>query len=736
MDRALLSVGALDSASEPDEHQPNTSPEDPTPGDLGLLFDSEEQEDNFARPITRSQDSDLLLELGSDGRTPRLQDTIMADETADALLGTQSDGQGNIPAEDPTATTTNARNTPPRPPFAGPETQSTIVVQTAAAPVPIITSLKTLEPEEVISFLHSFDSAKDMCTRNNGQTMIIKAYMDGGVVRELSEAYRAVTPEEIRKVLDKIVEDYDANKQEDGFIILREQLKWPDNEPTLDRAVTKYFQDIRRVMSREDFTKNKHRLKQVVKEAIRHLPKFFNLSTSDYMSLGSLIEAGQRKFLPKEQFEAIKKQQTLKQEKGESDDLLTQLEQFLRMKAWANRDLKTSKQDIEAVMAVNTPAATPAPLFTPSNLPQQPTGAMTQQPVLATAALPTPARTSPSDPTQLQLLQAVNSLGSNLNTLLTNRQPPSRRRCWGCGDTSHGINQCPIFQQFLQQQGRPSPFTSRQQNSRPTVNANPPLPTSHLRPATSPMVPHHLPNPANFGPALAAQQSLRQPARDPNRAIDIKVSKFEGVNGQRLNVEQATIEIFTVEATWVPVKGCLDSGATVTVGSVQLHERYCFDSEFMRKRRDVVLPHGTRIPVTKQAKIWVRARHADGRVNLFPKLKIALVDSPEWEWLLIGWGDLYSANATPEQALYSNSLPASSLQQPPALPAAAAQQQLADIQHQQLIQQAEAQAAQLQAQFQALAAQSPPQEPQPATQPTTPPTPAATSPDPQPASPP
>ena len=77
------------------------------------------------------------------------------------------------------------------------------MVQTAAAPVPIITSLKTLEPEEVISFLHSFDSAKDMCTQNNGQTMIIKAYMDGGVVRELSEAYRAVSPEEIVKFWTK-----------------------------------------------------------------------------------------------------------------------------------------------------------------------------------------------------------------------------------------------------------------------------------------------------------------------------------------------------------------------------------------------------------------------------------------------------------------------------------------------------------------------------------------------------
>ena len=48
--------------------------------------------------------------------------------------------------------------------------------------------------------------------------MIIKAYIDGGVVRELSEAYRATTPEEIRKVLDKIVEDYDANKQEDRWL--------------------------------------------------------------------------------------------------------------------------------------------------------------------------------------------------------------------------------------------------------------------------------------------------------------------------------------------------------------------------------------------------------------------------------------------------------------------------------------------------------------------------------------
>ena len=96
-------------------------------------------------------------------------------------------------------------------------------------------------------------------------------------------------------------------------------------------------------MSRENFTKNKHRLKQVVKEAIRQLPKFFNLDTSDYTSLGILIEAEQR----------IKQQQAGKPEKGEFNNVLTQLEQFLRMKAWVNRDLKTTKQDLHAVMAVS-----------------------------------------------------------------------------------------------------------------------------------------------------------------------------------------------------------------------------------------------------------------------------------------------------------------------------------------------------------------------------------------------
>ena len=60
-------------------------------------------------------------------------------------------------------------------------------------------------------------------------------------------------------------------------------------------------------------------MKQVVKEAIKHLPKFFNLDPTDYMNLQTLIETRQQKFLPKEQFEAIKEQQKAKRESGQQE---------------------------------------------------------------------------------------------------------------------------------------------------------------------------------------------------------------------------------------------------------------------------------------------------------------------------------------------------------------------------------------------------------------------------------
>ena len=81
----------------------------------------------------------------------------------------------------------------------------------------------------------------------------------------------------------------------------------------------------------------------------------------------------------------------------------------------------------------------------------------------------------------------------------------------------------------------------------------------------------------------------------------------------------------------------------------------CGEVEHMRKSRDVVLPNNVRIRVVKQGKMYVRARHADGRFNHFPLMRVALLDSPDWNWLLVGWNELFQNNATPEQALYANS---------------------------------------------------------------------------------
>ena len=621
------------------------------------------------RIITRSRrNSEPLLELGANDVPLEQNRTDEQTTMTDTTNQTASLDNDNVPERPSTN-----------------ESQSRIVITTA--PIPQIPRLTSLKPEDVISFLHSFDSAKDMCTRNGGQAMVIKAYIDGGVVRELNEVYRASTSSEVRAVLDKIVEDYDVNKQEDGFIILREQLTWPKDEPTLDRAVTKYFQDIRRIMSKEDFTQNKQRMKQVVKEAIKHLPKFFNLDPTDYMNLPTLIEAGQRKFLPKEQFEAIKQQQQAKRESGQQESMLDQLEQFLRMRAWANRDLTTTKQKITSVLNVSAPVAPPP---TPITQSLQQTALMAHNP---STSVTQREMVADSTPQHNQLLQAMSNFTDSLEALaLRNNQQPRqgfqrRGGCYCCGDPNHSFRQCDIWNNYLKQSGqshliqqqlpRQQPFRQFPRQQQPVRNFTQDqglldvLQALQSSQSSVTNLPPASPLQANEVQILQPprRQQLPQgyqqippmrPQRDPNRAMDIRVKQMEGMNVQQLNKHQATIEVLGSDGKWHEQKGCLDSGATMTVGSVQLHEQFCTQVEFMRKLRDVVLPDGTRVKVLKQARIWLRARHKDGRVNVFPSTKIALVDSPNWEWLLIGWDDLYQVNATPEQALYSSSVPATS----------------------------------------------------------------------------
>ena len=217
------------------------------------------------------------------------------------------------------------------------ETQIMVVHSAPAINVPY---LRSLRPEEVISFLHSYDSARDMVDDNQGQKMHLKAYIDGQIVRELAEVYHAMTEEQVRRELQRIIDDYDVGKYEDGFDILKQQLTWPKGEPTMDRAVTQYIHVIKKVMSKEDLENDKVILKQIVKEAIKKLPAEFELEVSDHSNLKKLITAGQKKLLPKDAWEALQEVQVKK------DNPLKLFEQYLRMKAWA---LKSKNKTIDII---------------------------------------------------------------------------------------------------------------------------------------------------------------------------------------------------------------------------------------------------------------------------------------------------------------------------------------------------------------------------------------------------
>ena len=93
----------------------------------------------------------------------------------------------------------------------------------------------------------------------------------------------------------------------------------------------------------------------------------------------------------------------------------------------------------------------------------------------------------------------------------------------------------------------------------------------------------------------------------------------------------------------------------MTVGSTSQHAQYCIQTELLRNPRNVVLPDGSKIAVEQLGTIKLRARFADGKVTVFPNMRIALVSDPTWTWLLIGWNELAKLNVTPDQVLHASS---------------------------------------------------------------------------------
>eukprot|EP00924_Labyrinthula_sp_SR-Ha-C_P001758 snap_masked-scaffold_64-processed-gene-0.35-mRNA-1 protein AED:1.00 eAED:1.00 QI:0/-1/0/0/-1/1/1/0/139 len=73
--------------------------------------------------------------------------------------------------------------------------------------------LRSLKPEDVISFLHSFHNADAAVRISGGQPLSIQPYIDGRVIRKLKEAKGYSTSAETLKELNNIVEDYDRSKK-------------------------------------------------------------------------------------------------------------------------------------------------------------------------------------------------------------------------------------------------------------------------------------------------------------------------------------------------------------------------------------------------------------------------------------------------------------------------------------------------------------------------------------------
>ena len=245
-------------------------------------------------------------------------------------------------------------------------------------------------------------------------------------------------------------------------------------------------------MSKEDLKGDRVVIKQVVKEAIRHLPKFFNLEPSDYPNLGKYIEVGHKKLLPKSEYDMIKREQDRRRDSGERENLLDLFEQLLRMKTWANRDKHVSKQKI-----IDLRQVVPAESTTTD---QQLVQANNQQ-IRAALDAPPPdvqpfdANAVPLNQGQLQqpaataivpcqfspLMASMDNLTAGLQNPQFQRRPgnrfsnqgpqgqPREPRRFCCGQTSHRVQECPILLEFYQATGRQSPFAQRQfhQNRQP-----------------------------------------------------------------------------------------------------------------------------------------------------------------------------------------------------------------------------------------------------------------------------
>ena len=114
-------------------------------------------------------------------------------------------------------------------------------------------------------------------------------------------------------------------------------------------------------------------------------------------------------------------------------------------------------------------------------------------------------------------------------------------------------------------------------------------------------------------------------------------------------VRTATISAQMLDGRWVEIPGKVDSGADTTIGSLSRHSKYCLRTwKPVGSAWTVKSATGNRCPVMKKG--LMKLRIDDIELQL---AEVMLVDSPDWENLLIG-EDLLQDHGLSVQALGVN----------------------------------------------------------------------------------
>ena len=101
--------------------------------------------------------------------------------------------------------------------------------------------------------------------------------------------------------------------------------------------------------------------------------------------------------------------------------------------------------------------------------------------------------------------------------------------------------------------------------------------------------------------------------------------------------------------SFIPVQGCLDSGAYASVGSYDLHHIFCHKISPVKGEVRLKLPNGEIIFPYKVGVIDVKAQNDPEDFEIFKNVLIFLVKHPQWNELLIGKPTLKGKKLLPEQ---------------------------------------------------------------------------------------